>query len=233
MSPTDTPNTLPVAPAAPAKFEKAAKPAPAGRQLWDDVAAPRYQPGQTAWLLTFVDLTGLMVVFFVLMFSRQTLESDKWEIVSGSFKAKFAPREAVLESVVDGVNNAETPRVVARSGLGYLDVLLLQHLERSKQWSGLRGTEQQGVRGREMVYAIAPEQQDPVAHKADWERLGAALRGWKNPVGVRVSAPQAELQRAARQAQSLTAILNASGVEGAFAEVAEGDFAVQLVVRAR
>lgn len=233
MSPTDTLHIPSVAPSEPVKAEKTAKPALAGPQLWNDVVAARYQPGQTAWLLTFVDLTGLMVVFFVLMFSKQTLESDKWEIISGSFQAKFAPREAVLESVVDGVNNAQTPRVVARSGLGYLDVLLQQHLERSKVWGGLRGSEQQGVRGREMVYAIAPERQNPVAHKAEWQSLGAALRGWKNPVGVRVSAPQADLQRAAQQAQQLTAILNGSGVEGAFAEVAEGDFAVQLVVRAR
>ena len=206
-----------------------ATPAP----LWMDLKTARYQPSRTAWLISFIDLTSLMVAFFVLMFSMQTLEREKWEAMSGSFKAKFASREVVVESVADGVNNAEIRTSTARSGLGYLNVLLQQHLEKSPGWRGLRGEEKQGVRGSEMVYAIAANTQDPQAAKAEWEALGAALRGWKNPVGVRVTAAQAHLAQAAQQAQKLALILNATGVDSAFAEVVEGEPAVHLVVRAK
>lgn len=218
-----------VAVAAPVAAPVAVSAAP----LWGDVKTARYQPSYTAWLVSFIDLTGLMVAFFVLMFSMQTLETEKWEVLAGSFKSKFAPRETVVESVAVGVNNAEIRNHAVRSGLGYLNVLLQQHLEKSPVWSGLRGEEQQGVRGGEMVYGIAPDKQSPQSAKAEWEALGAALRGWKNPVGVRVSAPLNEMAKAAQQAQQLALILNATGVESAFAEVVEGEAAVQLVVRAK
>ncbi len=201
--------------------------------LWLELKTARYQPSRTAWLISFIDLTSLMVAFFVLMFSMQTLEREKWEAMAGSFKSKFASREVVIESMPDGMNNAEIRHNIARSGLGYLNVLLQQHLEKSPGWSGLRGEENQGVRGSEMVYAIAADKQSPEAAKAEWEALGAALRGWKNPVGVRVSAPQTEMAKAAQQAQQLALILNATGVESAFAEVVEGNAGVQLVVRAK
>ena len=207
--------------------------AASAKPLWQDVKTARYQPLRTAWLISFIDLTSLMVAFFVLMFSMQTLESAKWSAMTGSFKATFARHDSVVERVAEGVNNAEIHKVSVRSGLGYLDVLLQQHLEKSPVWKGLRGQNRQGARGSEMVYAIAPEVQDPVAAKDAWDALGGALRGWKNPVGVRVSAPQAELGKAAVQAQQLAMILNGSGVDSAFAEVVEGVPAVALVVRAR
>lgn len=227
---TVTPQTENAPVATPVKAQVAvAAPAP----LWMELKTSRYQPSRTAWLISFIDLTSLMVAFFVLMFSMQTLEREKWEAISGSFKSKFASRDVVVESVAEGVNNAEIRTSVVRSGLGYLNVLLQQHLEKSPGWSGLRGEEKQGVRGSEMVYSIAAHTQDPQAAKAEWEALGAALRGWKNPVGVRVSAPQAHLAAAAQQAQKLALILNATGVDNAFAEVVEGEPAVHLVVRAK
>lgn len=201
--------------------------------LWQNVVSARYQPAKTAWLISFIDLTGLMVVFFVLMFSMQTMEAQKWEAIAGSFRTKFAPRETVVESVASDVNNAEIRTHVARSGLGYLNVLLQQHLEGSEGWAGLRGQERRGVRGSEMVYEIATDKHDPQVAKAQWEALGAALRGWKNPVGVRVTAPQEALGKAAQKAQRFAMILNATGVDSAFAEVVEGEAAVQLIVRAR
>ncbi len=219
-------------PVAPAPVAVTA-PVVAAAPLWTDVKTARYQPSRTAWLISFIDLTSLMVAFFVLMFSMQTLERETWDAMAGSFKSKFASRELVVEQVATDVNNAQIRQNTVRSGLGYLNVLLQQHLEKSPGWSGLRGEEQYGVRGSEMVYSIAADKQSPQDAKAAWEALGAALRGWKNPVGVRVMAPQADLAKAALQAQQLALILNATGVESAFAEVVEGSAGVQLVVRAK
>lgn len=230
---TNVPPPQPAAPPAEAPLPQVKPAAVVSKPLWDNVTSARYQPARTAWLVSFIDLTGLMVAFFVLLFSMQTMEREKWEAIAGSFKSTFAPRETVVAQMVGDVNNAELRSHGAPAGLGYLDVLLQQHLASSKGWSALRGEERLGVHGREMVYPLAADKHDPELAKAAWETLGAALRGWKNPVGVRVSTPQPGLGKAAQKAQRLAMILNATGVDSAFAEVVEGPDAVELVVRAR
>src|SRR4051812_10920108 len=84
--------------------------------IWDDIQAPKWQANRTAWLLTCVDLTSLLVGFFVLFFSTQSLQQDQWQALNGGFQARFAPSTAVVvEAVPDGVDNAVARPVVVTS----------------------------------------------------------------------------------------------------------------------
>ncbi len=208
----------------------AAPPTPAPL-LWHDVSPARYESSRTAWLVTFVDLTGLMVIFFVLMFSQRTLEADKWEVIAGSFQATFARPEAVVMTVVEGVNNADVVTVVNRSSLGYLDALLRQRLETLPEWRELRGKEQTGPHGQEMVYGVPAGLADAEARGAAWAELATAMRGWKNPVGVRLRAPAAGFEAQVQRGVALRDILDNGGVPQVFMEISLGEPGLELVVR--
>ena len=198
--------------------------------LWADVSPARYESSRTAWLVTFVDLTGLMVIFFVLMFSQRTLEADAWEVLAGSFKSTFARPEAVVLTVAEGFHNAEVVAVMNRSSLGYLDALLRQRLENLPAWREMRGVEQQGAAGQEMVYAIPEELQDAAAAQEAWRELATAMRGWKNPVGVRVRAAEGRWVAEVEQTQRILDVLDRAGVPQVFLEAGMGEPRLELVV---
>lgn len=201
--------------------------------LWGEVEAPKWQPNRTAWLLTCVDLTSLLVGFFVLLFSTQTLKRDKWEAVTGSFQSQFSSHQIVVPVVPDGADNAEMRVTSMKSGLAYLDTLLHQRMAKDVVWNVLRS---QNGNGAEMTYAVPLAVQDMriADNQAAWDRLGTALRGWKNPVGVRVTMLRNDATEASQKAIAMGAKLAASGVKGTFAEVRlvdAGNAQVQLVVR--
>lgn len=204
--------------------------------LWQEVAAPKWEPNRTLWLVSCVDLTALLVAFFVLLFSTQTLERGKWEAMTGSFRDQFAPRETVVPSVPDGGDNAVVRVTGVKSGLAYLDTLLLQRVQGDPVWGVLQAERERGQLGAELRYVIPQPALDGAGAHVAWIRLAGAMRGWKNSVGVRVSAPATELPRVAAQAAALGAKLEEGGVATAFTEMAvrEGAGAqFELVVRAR
>lgn len=204
-------------------------------QVWSDVRAPKWVPSRTAWLLTCVDLTSLLLGFFVLMFSTQTMDRNAWQAVNGSFQSRFADKITVMPVVPDGSANALVVVPGVRSGLGYLDSLLHQRLAADAVWGGVMAD----VRGEatEMSYSVpmAARKADESAVAAAWRRLADAVRGWKNPLLVRVVvASEADWEDAARQAWDLAAHLRAAGVMNVAADVARGSNPdVQLVVLAR
>jgi hypothetical protein len=206
-------------------------------QIWPDVQIPKYEASRTAWLLTCVDLTSLLVAFFLLLFSLQTLQADKWEAVTGSFQQQFAKQAAVVPVIADSSTNAVVHVTGVKSGLAYLDTLLGQRIKDDAVWGGLRsGVGRQAV-GRDLAYVLPTEVlvSSPV-NDAAWGRLGSAMRGWKNPVGVRVTAPKAETWKVSKSVVELSGKLAGAGVNGVFAEVivAEGKPAkYELVVRAQ
>lgn len=207
-----------------------------GPALWNEIEAPRWQPNRTAWLLTCVDLTSLLVGFFVLLFSTQTLQRDKWQAVTGSFQAQFAQRATVVGVVPDGVDNAVVRVTGIKSGVGYLDSLLHQRLQGDAVWSGLVAEHNVGGTG-DVVYAVplAARNADSGEALAAWERMGSVVRGWKNNVGVRVNVKAGEEMAGARTAALLAEKLSSSGAIGAFGEVRVGDnqIPVELVVRSQ
>ena len=197
---------------------------------WGDIQPPKWEPNRTAWLLTCVDLTSLLVGFFVLLFSTQTLQRDKWQAITGSFQAQFAPRRALVAVVPDGSDNAVVRVTGVKSGLVYLDTLLHQRMQGDPVWATLSA--EQGSTGQDMRYVLAESIPDDA-----WGRLGAVLRGWKNPVGIRISISRGGVVPAMQKAVAITEKLSNSGVMGVFLEVKIVETAVtpltELVVRAQ
>lgn len=204
--------------------------------LWPDVTMPKWQPNRTAWLLTFVDLTSLLVGFFVLLFSTQTLKQDKWKEMTGSFQAQFAPTATVVATVPDGGDNAVIKVTGGRSGLAYLDTLLHQRLQGDAVWDAMRAEADDGTRTlRYRVPDAVLDGASPAASAA-WARLGGAVFNWKNSVGIRVTASSANVNEGADKAVLLGGKLAANGAKGVFTEVVVGPAAetrFELVVRER
>ncbi|RYG62158.1 MAG: hypothetical protein EON60_00790 [Alphaproteobacteria bacterium] len=204
--------------------------------LWQDMAVPRYQPNRTAWLVSFVDLTALLLAFFVLLFSTQTLQRDKWEAVTGSFREQFAPRTTVVPMVAEGGDNAVVRVTGVKSGLAYLDTLLLQRMETDPVWSTLQALREQGGMNGELRYALPKSALEGAGVHDAWLRLGGVVRGWKNSVGIRVTAPAAAMQRYADQGAVLTQKMHEAGAVTSFTElmVKEGEAPkLELVVRSQ
>jgi len=202
--------------------------------LWQDVQAPRLPPSRTLWLVTTVDLTGILLAFFVLVFSTRTLDRDAWHAANGSFRAAFAAQEAVVPMVPDSVGNALVVTPQVSSGLGYLDTLLHQRLRGDAVWGDLVLEDRLDIQAQDMRYALpAAARGDSVEAVEAWRRLAAVVRRWKNPVAVRVVAPSADgLRDAAAEAIRYAGFLTRDGVPGVAAEVTVGPQAgAELVVR--
>ena len=80
------------------------------------------------WLLSFGDVTALLLTFFVLLFSMSTLQSEKWEVVISqlnSSKQSFTQ----LKPMPNAVNNVSTVELVPALPLGYLGEVLEEKLQ--------------------------------------------------------------------------------------------------------
>lgn len=204
--------------------------------IWQEVQAPKWQPARTAWLVTIVDLTALILGFFVLMFSLQTLDRDSWEAVAGSFQSTFSTKDAVVPVTPQGLNNALVVTTGVKSNLSYLDSLLNQQLGKDPVWGQLKAQTQGAGAALEMFYVLPKSVTDPalVGSMTDWRKLGDVVRGWKNPMFVRVIVTEEQWKKGAEQALGLAAMLAHVGVVGIVGEVRSGPEAqVQLVVSVR
>jgi hypothetical protein len=200
---------------------------------------PKWSPNRTAWLVTCVDLTSLLVGFFVLVFSTQTLQRDKWDAMAGSFQQQFAPRMTVVPMTPTGGDNGVIRVSAVKSGLAYLDTLLLQRLEGDPVWGNLQAERVSGNIGQDLRYPL-PEPlvtgAMPGAHDA-WLRLAGVTRGWKNSVGVRVSVDAAGVGKAAPMAVAMGRNLVDGGANEPFTEIVVASGMVvpkfEFVVRGR
>jgi hypothetical protein len=199
---------------------------------WGEIKAPKWEPNRTAWLLTCVDLTSLLVGFFVLLFSTSTLQRDKWQAITGSFQAQFAKNATVVAVVPDSADNAVIRVTGAKSGLVYLDTLLHQRLQGDPVWANLSAEQNREGSGQDMRYVLP----DSVPDDA-WARLGSVVRGWKNPVGIRMTTSPAQAGTQVHKAVAIAQKLSNSGVVSAFVDIRAvdgmGTPVVELVVRAQ
>src|SRR3546814_7872199 len=58
----------------------------------------RNQSDAQAWLLTFTDLTALMLTFFVLLFSMSTIEKPNWQSLVNSLAPRLDRKSTRLNS---------------------------------------------------------------------------------------------------------------------------------------
>ena len=80
------------------------------------------------WLLSFGDVTALLLTFFVLLFSMSTLQSEKWEVVTSKLNSSKQSFNQ-LKPMPNAVNNVSTVELVPALPLGYLGEVLEEKLQ--------------------------------------------------------------------------------------------------------
>lgn len=80
------------------------------------------------WMVTFTDLIGLLLAFFVMMFAMATIEEGEWQRVAGALSngPSQVAGDAGIRPRVDR-NSGETPAVEGRN-IDYLAAVLDQRL---------------------------------------------------------------------------------------------------------
>lgn len=78
------------------------------------------EPVQQSWLIIFADLLALLLTFFVLMFSMNSVQVSKWEAIVESLSENLNPNRAQIQDVDwQNIEAAKTPQVEALN-LNYL-----------------------------------------------------------------------------------------------------------------
>ncbi len=77
-----------------------------------------------AWLLTFTDLTALMLTFFVLLYSMSTINSDDWQNLVEALSPQLSSVQEVTVAVPSSDQDAEAVERVPGTDLSYLANLL-------------------------------------------------------------------------------------------------------------
>tara|TARA_B100000519_G_scaffold198847_2_gene209042 strand:- start:445 stop:1161 length:717 start_codon:yes stop_codon:yes gene_type:complete len=80
------------------------------------------------WLLSFADVTALLLTFFVLLFSMSTLQSEKWQgLISKHDSSKQPYKQLIpMPKVVNNLSNVE---LIPALPLGYLGEVLEEKLQ--------------------------------------------------------------------------------------------------------
>lgn len=82
---------------------------------------------KNVWLITFADISALLLAFFVMIFSMSTLELDKWEAVISRL-TKGDPTTVQLRPTPESANSLPTVDVPPALPLGYLAQVLDEKL---------------------------------------------------------------------------------------------------------
>lgn len=91
--------------------------------------APAGQQGTPkAWLLTFADLTALLITFFVMLFAMSQVEQRKWENLVNALANRLDLVREVEVAIPRQTYNIDSIQSLPGSNLDYLKALLEQHL---------------------------------------------------------------------------------------------------------
>jgi chemotaxis protein MotB len=104
-----------------------------GRRRLDFDAKPR----KSVWLITFADLTGLMLAFFLMLYSMSTLELDKWK-AAASRMTRGAAASGQLRPEPVSAQSVPTVDVPPALPLGYLGQVLEQKIREEKALGDVR-----------------------------------------------------------------------------------------------
>ena len=84
--------------------------------------------GDPVWLITFADLVGLMLAFFVMMFAMSGIDGAKWRGVANALSRSLDPVIAVEDEGPRAERNVEEVAIEPGSDLDYLAALLAREL---------------------------------------------------------------------------------------------------------
>ncbi|MBE88922.1 MAG: chemotaxis protein MotB [Rhodospirillaceae bacterium] len=80
------------------------------------------------WLLSFADVTALLLTFFVLLFSMSTLQSEKWQGLISKHDSSKQPYKQLIP-MPKAVNNLSNVELIPALPLGYLGEVLEEKLQ--------------------------------------------------------------------------------------------------------
>ena len=98
---------------------------------------PASGPRKTAWMLTFADLLSLMLTFFVLLYSMNTLKQGKWSELVESLSQRLNPRSEIQDFTI--VRDLGIERIDEKPGadLDYLYAIFVDKVEGTPELKGL------------------------------------------------------------------------------------------------
>lgn len=101
------------------------------------MTAPRHDrvssPASAGWLVTFTDLTILILAFFVLMFSMSTLRKEHWDALVSSLAASLHPSEDRSSRRVAAPVSIDTVIEAEAIDLDYLASVLEEKMRNSAE----------------------------------------------------------------------------------------------------
>lgn len=71
---------------------------------------PESRESRDRWMITYADLITLLLIFFIILYAMSSLDTDKYNIVTGSLSESFKSGSTVLEGG-DGILDAGNPPV--------------------------------------------------------------------------------------------------------------------------
>ena len=77
------------------------------------------------WLVTFADLTALMLTFFILLFSMSKVESTTWQAIVDSFKQQLNPSKSGQGQSSGERNEVQRIIIPQSTDLDYLNTLII------------------------------------------------------------------------------------------------------------
>lgn len=86
-----------------------------------------FKPQKSVWLVTLADLSGLLLAFFVMLYSMSSLQLDKWQ-AAASRMTKGAPSQVQLRPAPVSAHSVPTVDIPPALPLGYLGQVLEQKI---------------------------------------------------------------------------------------------------------
>lgn len=121
------------------KDRKAAAPAAGGWQQLSSsllVYRGRKRDNSQAWLLTFTDLSALMLTFFVLLFSMSTVDDADWQNLTDALAPRLPTLQQVTVALPTSDETADAVERVPGTDLDYLQAVLKQQVTGNEALSG-------------------------------------------------------------------------------------------------
>ena len=88
----------------------------------------RIDNGGQAWLLTFTDLTALLLTFFVLLYSMSTINDDDWQNLVDALSPRLSGLQEVTVAMPSADEDAEEVERIPGTDLNYLFSLLREQM---------------------------------------------------------------------------------------------------------
>lgn len=100
--------------------------------MWKEGDGNKHRATSAGWMLTFADLLALLLTFFVLLFSMNSVQSQRWEELINVFAEELNPKRPRVE--IDNSKPIETVKNRVERGLSleYLEGIIRARAENSR-----------------------------------------------------------------------------------------------------